>query len=212
MNSSIRSLTLNNLYSAPFFSNKKSISLINSKISKSFNTFTYNIYNLKVIKTSFSYFQESVLKFESKLYEFTGLHKAHLSIPSYGQDIFVEDAFFLGCVATLDGGAINHFSPDEGNLKVKRSTFLECRGSKYPGDGGAIYFSGNTSEIVQCCASKCLNYRDGHFICIALRGELPTNNHFNSSTVTFCGFKNPNGWQTSYLSVGLISEIGRAHV
>jgi len=213
MNLSITSLLTIHLNNSPFISSKRSLLFYNSRISQSFNHFSFNNRNLFVSKSIFHQFCNSVIKYNSKLYEFSGLITSHLPIPSYGQDIVVIDAVFEGCVTPLDGGAINHFSPDEGNLKISRSTFVECRGLKYPGDGGAVYFSGNSSEITECCATRCRNYRDGHFICIALRGELQTPNHFNSSTVTFCGFPKPNGWQTSYLSFGtiLVNDINTTH-
>jgi len=213
MNTSISRLLALSFYHSPMVASKKSLFLTNSMIYQSFNHFSFNNRNVHISKTSFHQFCNSVIRYDSKLYEFTGLITSHLPIPSYGQDIVVIDAVFEGCVSPIDGGAINHFSPDQGNLKIARSTFVECRGQKYPGDGGAVYFSGNSSEIKECCATRCHNYRNGHFICIALRGVEQTPNHFNSSTVTYCGFVKPNGWQTSYLSIGtiIVNDINTTH-
>jgi hypothetical protein len=123
--------------------------------------------------------------------------------PAMGDTIVVRDAFFINCFATVDGGAISHFSPDAGTLSVTRTTFVNCRSGRNPGDGGCIYFSGESSRISSCCVFRCFAGRDGHSFCVSIRGGRPNPNHVNLTTVTNCGDASV-GWQTLYLGFGQI--------
>jgi hypothetical protein len=134
---------------------------------------------------------------------YTGHFSSRPARPAMGATIVVQDAFFVQCFATVDGGAISHFSPDAGTLSVTRVTFVDCRSGRNPGDGGCIYFSGTSSAISLCCVFRCFAGRDGHSFCVSIRGGGARVNCVNLTTVTNCGSASI-GWQTLYLGFGQI--------
>jgi hypothetical protein len=204
MNVSLVKLRLNGLYNAPFFAAKKFISIHDSSIARSFNYFLLNSKNLRISKTNFDKFQSSVIIYESKSYKFTGYITGHLNIAGDSNEISIFDAVFTKCITDLDGGVLNHFSKREGNLICRNCMFINCHGIKYPGDGGCIYFTGNSSQISRCCVLECYNHRDGHFAAVSLRGSGDQNNHINETTCYSCS--NEASWNTVYQSFGSIIE------
>lgn len=204
-NLTINRLTLLGLFDAPVLSNVPSLSARKLNIQNSFHHFIYNSQKTKISNSNFRYFQDSVICYESKVYRITGQKTAHISTPGYGQEIHIIDATFYNCISKHDGGAISHFSPDEGDLIVKSSTFAKCKAAKYPGDGGAIYFSGNSSLIDRVCCIECQAARDGHFVSIVIRGENGNDNQLNNTVVFGCKNESATtGWQTTFLDNGRI--------
>jgi len=202
MNCSLNLLISNNLALSPFISQISELKMSKSFFSRSFGHFVYNTKSVSLFDSCFSHFLNSVLKHDAKTVLISGLITKHLQIPGFGSDIVVKNAQFLDCSSAIDGGVIDHFSPDSGSLDVSHSTFYSCYCRSPPGDGGAIYFSGKSSLVYCCCATKCRAFRDGHFLCASIRGKTNNPNHLNFSTVVYCGIDRQIGWQTNYLCFG----------
>ena len=204
MNFSLVKLSLNNLYDSPFFTAKRFLSIHRSSVIRSFNYFSFNNKNLRISKSNFEKFQNSVIFYESDSYKYTGIISNQINIPSNCHEIILKDAKFNNCKTDLDGGVLNHFSISDGNLICSNCVFNRCHGSKYPGDGGCIYFSGNSSKIAKCCVKECYNYRDGHFAAIPLRCRESYPNHINETSCLSCS--NEGSWNTIYQSFGEIVD------
>ena len=206
MNISLVKLQISTILDSPLIANKNYLSIRNSLITKSFHSFSFNNKNIKLSNTGFDHFYNSVIYYNTVKHEITGLHSNHLEIPEEQHNISIHDAYFVNCFSLHDGGVINHFSEWDGNLEVKRCSFYNCYGKSYPADGGCIYFNGNSSTIEQCCAYKCMNYRDGHFAAISLRGDGTSPNDISQCSIYRCCLPKAQGWNTVYQCFGTVTQ------
>ena len=200
MNTTITGLTWMQLSHSPIFTSKHSLTMSKSAFYNSFNSFSYNTYHLNVEGSTFKNFLNSAIFYDSQIVIYDQKYTKRPVSPRLGDTIIIKNAFFIKCIAEVDGGAITHFSPDSGSLDVSSTTFIECQSGPSPGDGGCIFYSGERSSIGYCCAYRCFCYRDGHFVSISIRNHKPTDNFLNTTTVLQCSpDSNVQGWQSIYL-------------
>jgi hypothetical protein len=206
LNKTLVSLFLSGLYrSSPTIAAFGSLSLNKVTVRRSFSTFAYNIWKIDVSQCFFRHFLDSAINVDRSMRLFSGMYSERPNSPDIGDDIIIKDAWFENCKAKLDGGAIRHFSHDEGTLIITRTTFISCESGPSFGDGGCVYFTGKSSHISMSCASNCIASREGHSFFSSLRSKSPTPNHINSSTIVQCAPSMRRcGWHSLFIGSGHI--------
>lgn len=220
INTTFLALSLGCLSSiSPFLSSKQNIYLSKSSLFNSFTSFIYNENSVSIfIKSStFGNFLNSPILIQKEVCKYDRVFTERPDQPNVGDEIICHDSFFVNCTSKLDGGAISHFSPFEGTLDVKRTTFVNCHSGPSPGDGGCIFFTGQKSQIDSCCVIRCSAARDGHSFCISIRSPELTNdinnyeaqpNYCNGTSILHSSPKDTaRGWQSLYLGFGKIRII-----
>ena len=208
LNISLLGLSLSSIASiSPYLSQHRSATLNGCRLFGSFSTFAYNIRHLDVRSSRFSNFLDSAISLDSSssVKTYNSLYESRPDQPGVGDNIEIRDSYFYNCISRSDGGAINYFSPDSGEIVVSSTTFVQCHSGPNPADGGCIAFTGRKSIIVSSCATQCTAGRNGHSFSMTIAAGKPQCNHLNQSSVVECAPKETaRGWQSTFLSYGQI--------
>ncbi|OHT08619.1 hypothetical protein TRFO_22805 [Tritrichomonas foetus] len=159
MNTTINSLFLSHVFSAPIMS-KSFLSMKNSYISHGFNCFYYNLNRLKLFRSTFSNFLCTPLIYDMENV-FNGIYyERPLNQPQSGDLLKIIDSKFINCKSSLNGGAICYISKLD-RVLVYQTQFISCFSHK---NGGALFFDTKLTKIHYICASNCTADENGQFL------------------------------------------------